>query len=50
MLVMVTKDDYTNALLAYQKFVDEIRSDDRDKAAASVDIYMMNSEDKGGMF
>jgi len=31
---LVTKDDYANALRAYQRFVDEIRSDDRDKAAA----------------
>ena len=29
-----TKDDYTNALLAYQKYLDEVRSEQRDKAAA----------------
>ena len=29
-----TKDDYTKTLLAYQKYLDEIRSEQRDKAAA----------------
>ena len=30
-----TKDDYTKALRAYQKYLDEIRSEQRDKAAAA---------------
>ena len=34
-----TKEDYTNALLAYQKCIDEIRSEQRDIAAAFSDIY-----------
>ena len=29
-----TKDDYAKALQAYQAYLDEIKSDDRDKAAA----------------
>ena len=29
-----TKDDYANALRAYQAYLKEIKSDDRDKAAA----------------
>ena len=29
-----TKEDYTNALQVYQAYLDEIRSDQRDKAAA----------------
>ena len=32
-----TKDDYTSALRAYQKYLDEIRSEQRDKAAAADD-------------
>ena len=32
-----TKEDYTRALLAYQKCIDEIRSEQRDKAAAADD-------------
>ena len=32
-----TKDDYTKALLAYQKYLDEVRSEQRDKAAAADD-------------
>ena len=32
-----TKDDYTSALRAYQKCLDEIRSEQRDKAAAADD-------------
>ena len=32
-----TKDDYTNALRSYQAYVDEIKSDQRDKAAAFID-------------
>ena len=34
-----TKDDYTNALRAYQKYLDEIKSKQRDKAAATSDEY-----------
>ena len=34
-----TKDDYTKALLAYQKYLDEIRSEQRDIAAASSDDF-----------
>ena len=30
-----TKDDYTQALKSYQAYLDEIRSDQRDKAAAA---------------
>ena len=33
------KDDYMNALRAYQTYLGEIRSDDRDKAAAFSDIF-----------
>jgi len=31
----VTKDEYANTLRTYQKRKDEMKSDDRDKAAAS---------------
>ena len=34
-----TKDDYANALHAYQAYLDEIKSDQRDKAAAFSDSY-----------
>ena len=34
-----TKDDYTKALLAYQKYLDEVRSEQRDKAAAFSAIH-----------
>jgi len=34
-----TKDDYANALRLYQAYLDEIRSDQRDKAAAVRDDY-----------
>ena len=34
-----TKDDYTNALRAYQAYLEEIRSEQRDKAAAANDRY-----------
>ena len=34
-----TKDDYSKALQAYQKYLDEIRSEQRDKAAAANDKY-----------
>jgi TPR repeat protein len=34
-----TKEDYTNALLAYQQCLEEIRSEQRDKAAAYDDDY-----------
>ena len=40
------EDDYAKALRAYQAYLDEIRSDQRDKAAAfSEELkYFMNSE------
>ena len=34
-----TKEDYRNALQAYQTYLDEIRSEQRDKAAAFSDQY-----------
>ena len=34
-----TKEDYTRALQAYQAYLDEIKSDQRDKAAAAYDRY-----------
>ena len=34
-----TKEDYTKALLAYQKCIDEIRSEQRDQAVAFDDQY-----------
>ena len=34
-----TKEDYTNALRSYQTYLDEIKSDHRDRAAAFSDIY-----------
>jgi hypothetical protein len=34
-----TKEDYTKALQAYQRYLDEIRSEQRDKAAAFSDGY-----------
>jgi len=34
-----TKEDYTKALQAYQEYLGEIRSDQRDKAAAFSDVY-----------
>ena len=34
-----TKDDFANALRSYQAFLDEIKSDQRDKAAAYKDEY-----------
>ena len=34
-----TKDDYAKALKSYQAYLDEIKSDDRDKAAAYSDGY-----------
>ena len=34
-----TKDDYTNALRAYQAYLDEVRSDQRDKATAFSDQF-----------
>ena len=33
------KDDYTKALRLYQAYLDEIRSDQRDKAAAGDEDY-----------
>ena len=34
-----TKDDYTNALKAYQVYLSEVKSDDRDNAASFSDQY-----------
>ena len=34
-----TKDDYAKALKAYQAYLSEIKSDDRDKAAAFSDKF-----------
>ena len=34
-----TKDDYTKALRVYQAYLEEIRSEQRDKAAAFSDEY-----------
>ena len=34
-----TKDDYTKALQSYQAYLDEIKSDQRDKAAAAREEY-----------
>ena len=34
-----TKDDYSNALRAYQAYLEEVRSEQRDKAAALNDDY-----------
>ena len=34
-----TKDDYANALQSYQKYLDEIKSEQRDAAASSDDRY-----------
>ena len=34
-----TKDDYTKALQAYQVYLSEIKSDQRDKAAAANESY-----------
>ena len=34
-----TKEDYANALRAYQMYLDDIRSEQRDKAAAFSDDY-----------
>ena len=36
---VATKDDYTSALQNYQAYLDEIKSDQRDKAAAAYDRY-----------
>ena len=36
---LATKDDYTNALRAYQEYLSEIKSPQRDKAAAFSDDY-----------
>ena len=36
---LATKDDYAKALRVYQAYLDEIKSDDRDKAAAYADRY-----------
>jgi len=34
-----TKADYTKALQSYQAYLDEIKSDQRDKAAAAHDSF-----------
>ena len=34
-----TKDDYAKALRAYQSYLDKIKSDHRDKAAAANEDY-----------
>ena len=34
-----TKDDYTKALRSFQEFLHEIKSDQRDEAAAAYDQY-----------
>ena len=34
-----TKDDYAKALRAHQAYLDDIKSSDRDKAAAAFDDY-----------
>ena len=34
-----TKDDYKQALQAYQKYLDEVKSSQRDEAAASREDY-----------
>ena len=34
-----TKEDYSNALLAYQAYLEDVRSEQRDKAAAYNDTY-----------
>ena len=39
MTALATKDDYAKALRVYQAYLDEIKSDDRDKAAAYADRY-----------
>ena len=36
---LATKDDYTKVLQTYQAYLDEIKSDQRDKAATFNDIY-----------
>ena len=36
---LATKDDYANALRAHQAYLDEIRSNQRDEAAAVSDVY-----------
>ena len=36
---LATKEDYAKALKAYQAYLKEIKSDDRDKAAAYTDRY-----------
>ena len=35
----VTKDDYAKALRAYQKYLDEVKSSQRDEAAAATEDY-----------
>ena len=43
-----TKDEYTKALRAYQMYLDEVSSDDRDKAAASRYRYRYHGNDSQG--
>ena len=35
----VTKDDYANVLRAYQEYLEEVKSEHRDKAAAFSDNF-----------
>jgi len=37
--MQLTKDDYAKALRAHQSYLDEVRSDQRDEAAAHSDEY-----------
>ena len=34
---LASKDDYSKALISYQEYLDEIKSDQREKAAAAND-------------
>lgn len=43
-----TKDEYTKALRAYQMYLDEVSSDDRDKAAASRYRYRYHGNQRQG--
>ena len=36
---LATKDDYAKTLRSYQAYLDDIKSDQRDEAAAAKDIY-----------
>ena len=37
----VTKDDFTKALVAYQEYLNEVKSDQRDEAASADDKYKL---------